>query len=118
MQGPDSAYLQVPVQKMPSVKENYGLPLGLSSKESSCKAGAVRDRSWVGKIPWKREWQPTQAFLPGESHGHRSLEGDSPRSHKELDTTEACMHTENYPTQSHFTFLGPTHIHKLFHVAV
>ena len=24
---------------------------------------------WVGKIPWRREWQPTEVFLPGESHG-------------------------------------------------
>ena len=28
---------------------------------------------WVGKIPWRREWQPTQEFLIGESHGQRSL---------------------------------------------
>ena len=28
---------------------------------------------WVGKIPWKRKWQPTSVLLPGESHGRRSL---------------------------------------------
>ena len=28
---------------------------------------------WVGKIPWRKEWQPTPVFLPGESHGQRSL---------------------------------------------
>ena len=33
---------------------------------------------WVGKIPWRRAWQPTPVFLPGESHGQRSLEGYSP----------------------------------------
>ena len=33
---------------------------------------------WVGEIPWKRVWQPTLVFLPGESHGQRSLEGHSP----------------------------------------
>ena len=43
---------------------------------------------WVGKIPWRRKWQPTSVFLPGESHGERSLVGHSPRGHKELDTTE------------------------------
>ena len=43
---------------------------------------------WVGKIPWRREWQPTPVFLPGESHGWRSLAGCSPRGHKELATTE------------------------------
>ena len=33
---------------------------------------------WVGKIPWRRKWQPTPVFLPGESHGERILEGYSP----------------------------------------
>jgi len=28
---------------------------------------------WVRKIPWRRAWQPTPVFLPGESHGQRSL---------------------------------------------
>ena len=41
-----------------------------------------------GKIPWRRAWQPTPVFLPGESHGQRSLEGYSPRSHKESDMIE------------------------------
>ena len=35
-------------------------------------------QSWVGKIPLRRAWQPTLVFLPGESHGHRSLVGYSP----------------------------------------
>ena len=43
---------------------------------------------WVGKMPWRRKWQPTPVFLPGESHGRRSLIGYSPRGPKELDTTE------------------------------
>ena len=42
----------------------------------------------VGKIPWERKWLPTPVFLPGESHGQRSLEGHSPWDHKETDTTE------------------------------
>ena len=33
---------------------------------------------WVGKISWRRAWQPTPVFLPGESHGQRPLEGYSP----------------------------------------
>ena len=43
---------------------------------------------WVGKIPWRRECQPTPVFLPGESHGQRSLVGYSPWGRKELDMTE------------------------------
>ena len=34
---------------------------------------------WIRKIPWRRKWQPTPVFLPGESHGRRSLVGCSPR---------------------------------------
>ena len=40
---------------------------------------------WVRKIPWRRARQPTPVFLPGESHGQRSLAGYSPWGHKELD---------------------------------
>ena len=43
---------------------------------------------WVGKIPWRREWQPTPVFLPGEIHGQRNLAGYSLWSHKELSMTE------------------------------
>ena len=37
---------------------------------------------WVGKIPWKRAWEPIPVFLPGESNGQRSLVGCSPWGHK------------------------------------
>ena len=43
---------------------------------------------WVGKIPWKRKWQPTPIFLPEKSHGQRSLVGYSPKGSNELHTTE------------------------------
>ena len=42
---------------------------------------------WVGKIPWRRAWQPTPVFLPGESHGQRSWQ--APWGYKESGTTEA-----------------------------
>ena len=48
--------------------------------------------AWVqslgGKIPWRGVWQPTSVFLPGESHGQRSLVGYSPWGHNESDTTK------------------------------
>ena len=52
---------------------------------------------WVGKIPWRRKWQPTPVFLPGEPHGQRSLEGYSPWGHKESDTIEhlSTQHTKH-----------------------
>ena len=43
---------------------------------------------WVGKIIWRKEWQPIPVFLPGEFHGQRSLMGHSPWGRKELNTTE------------------------------
>ena len=43
---------------------------------------------WVGKISWRRKWQPTPVFLPGESHGWRSLIGYSPWGRKASDMTE------------------------------
>ena len=42
----------------------------------------------IGKIPWRRKWQPTPVFLPGESHGQRSLVGYRPWGCKESDATE------------------------------
>ena len=41
--------------------------------------------SWVRKIPWRRQWQPTPDFLPGKSHGQRRLAGYSPLDQKESD---------------------------------
>ena len=43
---------------------------------------------WVRKILWRRAWQPTPVFLPGESYGQRNLVGYSLQGHKVLDTTE------------------------------
>ena len=54
----------------------------------SLQCGRPRFSPWVGKISWRRKWQPTPVFLPGESHGWRSLIGYSPWGHKESDTTE------------------------------
>ena len=53
---------------------------------------------WVGKMPWRREWQPTPVFLPGESHGRRSLVCYSPRGRKALDMTEWLNWTEYVQT--------------------
>ena len=67
-------------------------PGGASGKEPTCQCRKHKRHMfspWVGKIPWRRAWQPMPIFLPGESHGQGSLEGYSPWSHKESDTTKA-----------------------------
>ena len=47
--------------------------LWLSSKESACPCRRHGFDPWVGKILSRREWKPTPVFLPGKSHGQRSL---------------------------------------------
>ena len=52
-----------------------GFPGDSVGKESVCSAGDTGLIPWVGKISWRREWQPTPEFLPGESHRWKSLVG-------------------------------------------
>ena len=69
-------------------------PGGTRGKEPTCQCRrhkSHRFHPWVRKIPWRWKWLPTPVFLPGESHGQRSLAGYSPWGHKELDTTEQVI---------------------------
>jgi len=59
-----------------------GFPCWLSGKESSCQCRRLKFNLWVKKIPWRRKWQSIPVFLPGKSHGQRSLAGYSPWGHK------------------------------------
>ena len=68
--------------------KKLGLPWWLSGKESNCQCRRPRLDPWVGKIPWRRKWQPTPAFLPGESQGWGSLVVCRPCGSTESDTTE------------------------------
>ena len=68
-----------------------GFPGGTGGKEHTCqfrKHKIPKFSPWVRKILWRRAWQPTLAFLPGESNGQRSLASYSPKGHKELGVTE------------------------------
>ena len=67
---------------------SLGSPGGASGKEPACQCSSFRFDPWVGKIPWRRAWQLTPVFLPGEFHGQRILLDSGPQGHKELDTTE------------------------------
>ena len=55
-----------------------GLPWWCSGKESASQCSRHRVNPWIGKIPWRRKWQPTPVHLPGKCHGLRSLVGYSP----------------------------------------
>ena len=54
-------------------RHRLGLPWWLSSKVPTCQCRKCRFNPWVGKMPWRRKWQLTPVFLPGKSHGQRSL---------------------------------------------
>ena len=60
------------------------LAFSLVAQQSRISPQCMRCRlnPWVRKIPWRRVWQPTPLFLPGESHGQRSLVGYSPWSQR------------------------------------
>ena len=63
--------------------------ISFSRGEASClQCRSPGFGPWVGKIPWRRKWQPTPALLPGKSHGQRSVVGYSPRVRKESDCTD------------------------------
>ena len=64
---------------------NGASQVALVVKNLPANAGYLRLR----KTLWSRAWQPTPVFLPGESHGQRSLAGYSPLGHKESDRIEA-----------------------------
>ena len=62
-------------------RESEGLSWWFSSKKTACQHGRHRRCGLdprVGKIAWRKKWQPTPIFLPGKSHGQRSLAGYSP----------------------------------------
>ena len=63
------------------------IPRWLDGKESASKCKRRRFDPLV-KTLWRRKWQPAPVFMPGESHGQRSLVGYSPWGYKESDMTE------------------------------
>jgi len=93
----------------------WGFPGGSSGKRicqwRNCKRRCFDP--WMGNILWRRAWQPTPVFLPGESHGQRSLEGYSPQGRNESDMTEV---TEYNGTRCHdLSFFGCWVLSQLFH---
>ena len=67
---------------------SWGFSGGLMVIESTGQCRRHRFDPWVRRIPWRRKWQPTPVFLPGKSHGQRSLVSYNPWGHKESDTIE------------------------------
>ena len=72
------------------------LPGDASGKEPAWQCRRQEFDPWVRKIPWRRAWQSTPVFLPGESHGQRNLAGYSQEGHKESDMTEQTYHARTF----------------------
>ena len=84
-----SEHLPFPLPWPPTLGYHFHSPIstrpfpgGSDGKEIHLQCGRPGLDPWVGKIPWRRAWQPTLVFLPGESHGRRSLAGCSPRGRR------------------------------------
>ena len=78
--------VQCSQKKWKNLFSTQGFPGGSVVKVSTCQCRRCRRHgfSWVGKIPWGRKWQPIPVFLPGKSHGQRSLAGYSPQGPKRV----------------------------------
>ena len=90
---------QVVITKNGSRRFQMGLPRWLSGKESFCQCRKRGFDPWLGKLPWRRKWQPTPVFLLGKPHEQSSLAGYSQWGHKESDMTEqlsSCSHTHKH----------------------
>ena len=74
---------------------NWASQVALVVKNLLASAGDMRHRFdlRVRRVPWRRAWQPTPVFLPGESYGQGSLVGYSSWGHQELAMTEVTEHT-------------------------
>ena len=89
-------------------------PCGSDGKEFACIGEDPDFDPCVGKIPWRREWQPTPVFLPGKSHGQRILVGYSPWSRQESDMTEwLTPHYGHIHTHTHTHTQTYTHTHTM-----
>ena len=80
----------------PTVKLQWGCPGGSDGKESAYSVGDPGSVPGLGRSrDWRRAWQPTPVFLPGEFHGQWSLVGYSPWGLRESDMTERLTHTQS-----------------------
>ena len=82
---------------------SLGVPGGSVGKESDCNVGHCLQETWVQFLGqeeplWRRKWQPTPVFFPGESHGQKSLVGYSPWGRRKSGMTEDPHPRPQYPT--------------------
>ena len=76
------SHIWIPIQSLPfNFCVAVGFPGGTGGKEPTCQCRRPKRcgfNPWVWNISWRKKWQPTPVFLPGESHGQRSMVGYNP----------------------------------------
>ena len=86
------------------ISGHSSFPGGTSGKEPTCQCRRCKRHEfshWFGKILWRRKWQPTPVFLPGEFHGQRSLVGYRvTKSHIRLKWLSTALPTIEPPALS------------------
>ena len=92
------------------------LPKWLTGKDFACQCRKYRFHPWVGKIPWRRKWQPTPLFLPGESHRQRSLEDYSPWGRKRVRPDWVTEPTYNLVTTQQKTHWALYDLHRWINI--
>ena len=111
--GKESSYIEV------CNKGQVGLPRWHSGKEPTCwctRHRKTRFCPWIRKIHWRRKWQLAPVFLPGKSHGQRSLAGYSPWGRR-VRCNWAHTHAQS-EHQKYFCELKKTRYPKLSNVAL
>ena len=103
-----SAFVKKPLTVLPRWRSGKGL---------ACQCRRHGFNPWVQKIPWSRRWQPTPVFLPGKSHGQRSLAAtihEITKSQTQLEGTHTHTHTQISLKYSSFYpccfYLNQTHL--------
>ena len=86
---------------IPASYLKYNYTRWLNDKESACQCGRHGFNPWVGKIPWRRKWEPTPVFLLGKSHVQRSLRGYSPWGCKRVGHDLTTEHTRTLYNSYH-----------------
>ena len=108
-------HLHVQTNKHTYLLKSGGFLGGPMVEESTFQCRRLGFDLSVSRIPWGRKWHPTPVFLPGKSHGQRSLAGCSPWGCKELDMTKqlrkhACTHVHESHTYTNAQLCSCTHI--------
>jgi len=67
-------------------RKSWGFPGSVVKNLPAIQETRCEFDSWVGRIPWRRKWQPTPVFLPGKSHGQGSLTDYIPWGYKKSRT--------------------------------